>query len=55
MGTTKTSGWAMFWFLLGFTLLFVPTIGPAYVGFVGAAFLALSAYMFKAVRPQEEK
>ena len=56
MGTTKTSGWALFWFLLGFTVVFTPTVGAGILGFAGgAAMLAYSAYLFKTVRPQEEK
>lgn len=55
MGTTKTSGWALFWFLLGFTLIWTPTVGGGVVGFVaGAAMLGYSAVLFKSARAKEE-
>lgn len=55
MGTTKTSGWAVFWFLLGFTLIVTPTVGGGALGFIaGAAMLAGSVVLFKAARAKEE-
>ena len=55
MGTTKTSGWAVFLFLAGFTLVWTPTVGGGVVGFaVGAALIGYSLVLFKGVRPKEE-
>jgi hypothetical protein len=56
MGTTSTSGWALFWFLLGFTILGTSAIGGGIVSFlVGAALLAFSAVQFKQARAKEEQ
>ena len=56
MGTTKTSGWAVFWFLTGFTLLGTAAIGTGIAGFLaGAAVIAFSGFLFKAARLKEEK
>ena len=55
MGTTKTSGWAVFWFLLGFTLIVTPMVGGGIIGLAaGAAMLGYSAVLFKAARAKEE-
>ncbi len=55
MGTTKTSGWAVFWFLTGFMILFTPTVGAGALGLIaGAVMIAYSAVLFKAARPKEE-
>lgn len=55
MGTTKTSGWALFLFLAGFTFIWTPTVGGGILGFlVGAALIGYSAIVFKGVRPKEE-
>ncbi len=54
MGTTKTSGWAVFWFLTGFMILFTPTVGAGVVGFVaGAAMITYSAVLFKSAKAKE--
>ena len=54
MGTTKTSGWALFWFLLGFTILGTAAIGGGFISILGAAAtLGLSAYLFKQARLKE--
>ena len=54
-GTTKESGWALFWFLLGFTILGTAAAGTGVIGFVaGLAVMAMSFGMFKAVRAKEE-
>jgi hypothetical protein len=54
MGTTRTSGWAVFWFLLGFTLIVTPTVGGGLLGFLaGAAMLAYSAVLFQAAKKKE--
>ena len=55
MGTTSTSGWALFWFLLGFTLLGTAGAGGGMLGlFAGSAILVLSGVLFKAARAKEE-
>jgi hypothetical protein len=54
MGTTRTSGWAVFWFLLGFTLIVTPTVGGGILGFAaGAASLAYSVVLFQAAKKKE--
>ena len=55
MGTTSTSGWAVFLFLLGFTILGTLGIGGGIVSFIGgAAVIGVSAALFQAARPKEE-
>ena len=55
MGTTRTSGWAVFLFLLGFTVLGTPAVGTGALGFLaGAAILIGSAVLFKSARAKEE-
>ena len=54
MGTTKTSGWAVFWFLTGFMIIFTPAVGAGALGFIaGAAMLAYSAVLFKTAKSKE--
>ena len=54
MGTTKTSGWALFWFLTGFMILWTPAAGAGALGFfAGAAMVAYSAVLFKSARAKE--
>ena len=54
-GTTKESGWALFWFLLGFTILGTGFAGTGMIGFLaGIAVMGMSFAMFKAVRVKEE-
>lgn len=56
MGTTSTSGWALFWFLLGFTILGTTFIGGGTLSFlVGAALIIYSSVLFRAARLVEEK
>jgi hypothetical protein len=55
MGTTKTSGWALFWFLSGFMVILTPTVGSGALGFLaGAAMLAYAGFLFKAARAKED-
>jgi hypothetical protein len=55
MGTTKTSGWALFWFLTGFMIIWTPAVGGGLLGFIaGAAMIGYSAVLFKSIRPKEE-
>ena len=55
MGTTSTSGWAVCWFLLGFTALGTAATGAGFFGFlIGAAMLALACALFKAARAKED-
>ena len=55
VGTTKTSGWALFWFLSGFTVLVTAAIGGGFLSLVvGAVMLILSVVLFKAARKKEE-
>lgn len=55
MGTTTTSGWALFLFLLGFTVLGTAAIGGGVLGFLGgAALIIVSGVLFKQVRAREE-
>ncbi len=54
-GTTKESGWALFWFLLGFTILGTAAAGTGVIGLIaGIAVMGMSFVMFKAVRAKEE-
>ena len=55
MGTTSTSGWAVFWFLLGFTILGTAGIGGGPLSLLaGTAVLVMSGVLFKAARAKEE-
>ena len=55
MGTTSTSGWAVLWLLLGFTILGTAGIGGGILSILGgSAVLVLSAVLFKAARAKEE-
>ena len=54
-GTTKESGWALFWFLLGFTILGSAAAGGGMISFIaGIAVIGMSFVLFKAVRAKEE-
>ena len=54
-GTTKASGWALFWFLLGFTILGTSGIGGGVLSLIaGSVILVISAGLFKAARKLEE-
>ena len=53
-GTTKLSGWAVFWFLTGFTILATAAIGGGILSLIaGAVVLVISAGLFKAARAKE--
>ena len=53
-GTTKTSGWGVFLFLLGFTILGTATIGGGTISVIaGAAILLASVFVFKVAREKE--
>lgn len=55
MGTTKTSGWALFWFLTGFMIIWTPAVGAGALGFLaGAAMIAYASYLFISARAKEE-
>ncbi len=55
VGTTSTSGWALFTFLLGFTILGTAAIGGGTLSILGSvAVLGLSCYLFKQARTKEE-
>ena len=55
MGTTSTSGWAVCWFLLGFTALGTAATGGGILGFaIGAAMIALACALFKTARVKED-
>lgn len=55
MGTTATSGWATFIFLLGFTILGSAAVGGGALSFLGGiAVLVFSGVLFKAARAKEE-
>ena len=54
-GTTKESGWALFWFLLGFTVLGTAAVGGGKVSIIaGIVLIGMSFAKFKAVRAAEE-
>ncbi len=55
MGTTKTSGWGLFWFLAGFMIIWTPALGAGALGFIaGATMIGYSAFLFKSARLKEE-
>ncbi len=55
MGTTATSGWALFWFLLGFTILGTAGIGGGVLSWLGGlGVIAFSCVLFKSARAKEE-
>lgn len=54
MGTTSTSGWALFWFLLGFTVLGTAAIGTGVIGIlVGVGIIGYSGVLFRKARTEE--
>ncbi len=54
-GTTKASGWALFWFLLGFTVLGSAAAGTGVIGLAaGLVLIGWSFIMFKGIRATEE-
>ena len=54
MGTTSTSGWAVFFFTVGFTALGTFALGSTIGGLIGIALIILSGYLFKSARVKEE-
>ncbi len=55
MGTTATSGWAVLWFLVGFTVLGTAAIGGGALGLLGGvAIMAWASVLFRAARAKEE-
>ena len=55
MGTTSTSGWALFLFLLGFTVVGMAAAGGGALSLLaGAVILVFSAALFKSARVKEE-
>ena len=55
MGTTATSGWALFWFLLGFTVLGTAATGGGLLStLAGVGLLGISVVLFRSARPKEE-
>ncbi len=55
VGTTKQSGWALFWFLLGFTILGTAAVGGGIGSLAaGVILIAMSFVQFKAIRATEE-
>ena len=55
MGTTATSGWAVLWFLLGFTVLGTAATGGGVLSLLGgAALIGFSWVLFGAARAKEE-
>ncbi len=53
-GTTKGSGWALFWFLLGFTVLGTAAIGGGVLSVVvGLGLIAMAFALFKSVKATE--
>ena len=55
MGTTSTSGWGVFWFILGFTILGTAAIGGGFISFLaGAGLIIFSGIVLKAARAKEE-
>jgi hypothetical protein len=55
VGTTSTSGWAVFTFLVGFTVLGTSAIGGGAISVVGGlAILGISCVLFKQAKIKEE-
>ncbi len=54
MGTTSLSGWAVCWFLIGFTILGTAGIGGGVLSLLaGIAVIGFSCALFKAARTKE--
>ena len=54
-GTTRTSGWAVFLFLIGFIILGTAAIGGGMTSLAaGSAVIITSGFVFKAARAKEE-
>ena len=55
MGTTATSGWAVLWFLLGFTVLGTAAIGGGILSLLaGVGLMVLAGAFFGSARAKEE-
>ena len=55
MGTTSTTGWGVFWFLIGFTVLGTSQVGGGWLSVLGGlAILGLSCATFQSARAKEE-
>ena len=55
MGTTATSGWAVLWFLLGFTVLGTAAIGGGILSILaGAGLMVFAGLLFGSARAKEE-
>ena len=55
IGTTSTSGWAVFLFLVGFTVLGTAAIGGGALSAIGgAAIIGVSCFLFRQARIKEE-
>ena len=55
MGTTATSGWAVLWFLLGFTVLGTAAIGGGILSILGGAgLMVIAGLLFGSARAKEE-
>ena len=55
MGTTATSGWAVLWFLLGFTVMGTGAIGGGFLSVLGGGvMLAIAVVLFRSARAKEE-
>ena len=53
-GTTSTSGWGVFWFLAGFTILGTSAVGGGSLSLIaGAAIIVYSAFVFRSAREKE--
>ena len=53
-GTTRTSGWAVFLFLVGFTTLGTAAIGGGAFSLIGgAAVIGVSCFLFRQARIKE--
>ena len=55
MGTTATSGWALFWFLLGFTIMGAAGAGGGVLSLLaGTGIMIYSGVLFNSARAKEE-
>jgi hypothetical protein len=53
MGTSSTTGWAVFLFFLGFTLFGTWFVGQALVGLIGLALIVASIAVFQKAKALE--
>ena len=53
-GTTRKSGWALFWFLLGFMIIGTTPIGGGLISLLaGSGLVVVSAIIFKGAQKEE--